>query len=200
MKTYVSISRRGIKGSVGNGILERELKEWQKFYQEVFGLTFSVEDIKIPKARQGFDRVILMAQGLTLDGVYAACAERFPCVRHYTKLNEDIVKNERVPDETYALRMRGGRESDKELADFSADDLREKKIMSATLLEYLLYQLKYFNETGELLDAKHITLCAGSRYKDGRVPTAISHRGELKIHWCAPHEKNPRLRAREVHV
>ncbi len=200
MKTRVSMNRQGIKRPASNGVLERELKEWRKLYQEVFGLALSVEKIKIPKALQGFDRMIVVAQGLTPDAVYAACAARFPCVRHYTKLDADVVKNERASDLTYAFLVRGEREPDRELADMSADDLSKNKISAATLLEYLLCQLACFIETGNLLDEKNITLCAGSRYTDGRVPTAMSHRGELKIHWCAPHEKNLRLRAREVQV
>ncbi len=154
--------------------------------------------IKIPKAPSGFDRIIVVAKGLAPDRVYAVCAAHFPCVRHFINLDRDVSKNERVPDRTYAVLARGGSEPDVELSDLSADELRKKKIKNITLLEYMLCQLKYFTETGKLMDVKDITMCAGSRYKDGRVPTAISHKGELKIHWCSPHEKNQRMRSREV--
>ena len=178
--------------------IESELAAWQIFYQVIFGIELLLKDIKIPKARHGFDRMIVVTEGLMPNQVYALCAAHFSLARHYMNLDSDVVENERVSDRSYAVFLRGGNESDAELKNMSADELRKNSITTITLLEYLLYQLKHFIETGMLLDARDITMCAGSRYKDGRVPTAISHHGELKIHWCAPHEKNPRLRARQI--
>ena len=178
--------------------MRSDIGNWRRFYSETFGVSFSIDKIKIPKARPGFPRIIIVGPGLTPDRIYDACAARFPCVRHYMNLDRDVAQDEREAQRAYAVLVRGGEESDPELAAMSAESLRERKINAITLCEYLLYQLKHFTETRTLLDRKHVTMCAGSRYRDGRVPTAISHRGELKLHWCAPDEENPRLRAREV--
>lgn len=54
-----------------------------------------------------------------------------------------------------------------------------------TLRERLLFELAYFNETGNHLDIKGVTFCSGSRYADGDVPNVhwYSGRERVRVYW-----------------
>lgn len=54
-----------------------------------------------------------------------------------------------------------------------------------TLRERLLMEIQYFKETGSHLDIKGWTICSGSRYSDGRVPSVCFHpsTGEVRVNW-----------------
>lgn len=169
---------------------------WQTFYREVFGVRVP-PTVAIPPRRRGFERLIVVARGLTLNRVYEACAKRFACSRFCEDLDRNV-RSERTARANYAKWVRGGTESDKELSGLSADDLAKKKFPTVTLLEHLLHELKHFHETESHLDVADITMCAGSRYADGKVPTTIFGKGEFRIHWCSPTDRFPRLRARRI--
>lgn len=76
-------------------------------------------------------------------------------------------------------------EPDKALRNKSADDLDKEGVKCITLRERLLMELDYFNETGEHLDIKGWTICAGSRYSGGGVPCVCwdPGRDRLRIDW-----------------
>jgi len=62
----------------------------------------------------------------------------------------------------------------------------------------LIYELKYYDETGEHLDINNSTLCAGSRYSSDKVPYVRWRGGELRVDWCGSGAAAPHLRARVV--
>ncbi len=172
--------------------------EWQKFYLTLFGIRIDAKIIKLPARKSDFDRLIIVAKGIAPNRVYATCEKHFSCMRSYNNLDRDVPINDRMPKQTYAVASRNEIESDRQYKNMCADDLIKKNIRGATLLEHMLFCLKHFWETGNHLDRRDITMCSGSRYKDGRVPTTISDRGVFKIHWCSRHDRYPRLRVREV--
>ena len=67
-----------------------------------------------------------------------------------------------------------------------------------TLLERLLFELKYFRESGKHLDIKNITLCSASRNTDGGVPGVDFYGSEVRVGKCNPGYAHADLRAREV--
>jgi hypothetical protein len=178
----------------------KQVLEWRLFYRRVCGVSFRPESVTAPKERCGFSRMIVVAKGVTPDGMFALCAKRFPASRHVTRLDECVPARDRTPAAPYAVCVRDSAEPDRDLGGLSALDLLKKQVPAITLLERLLFELKFFSETGRHLDQKDITLCAGSRYPDGRVPVTIFGRGEFTIHWCSENDRYPRLRAREVLV
>lgn len=179
-------------------ILADPVKAWEKFYLDVFGLTVDFSQVKIPAQKAGFTRLIFVAKGLTLNGVYDACAKRFACSRYNDDLDASVTENDRKPVENYAIWVRETVEADEGLKNLSANDLKKKKVVTMTLLERMLYELKYFLETGKHLDIKNVALCAGSRYSDGRVPCANWLDSEFKVSWDRPDYSDPYLRAREA--
>ena len=67
-------------------------------------------------------------------------------------------------------------DSDRDLADKSAEDLEREGIQGITFRERLIYEVLYYKSTGEHLDTKTATLCSGSRFPDGKIP---------RIHWSS---------------
>jgi len=172
------------------------LADWHKFYQDVFNLEVDFSTIQISPHQQDFDRVLVIAQGLTLNQVYDACLNNFPSQKYGANLDQAVTKNDRNTAITYAIRIRDRVEADEELKNFSADDLAKQNIKGVTLLERLIYEFKYFKETGKHLDVVNITLCAGSRRSDGYVPRVDWDDGRLSVDWCHPDFSFAPLRSR----
>lgn len=172
--------------------------EWQKFYQEVFGIAVDLSAVAIPDEKLGFGWVVMVADGLVLNQVWAKCKEKFPS---YFYLGDDLDKavpvNDRTTETAYAKRFRDRVEADEELKDFSADQLKKRHVQSITLLERLLLELWYFWKTGgQHLDIQNITLCAGSRSSSGGVPRVCWGRDRLGVGCYGPDGRHGDLRAR----
>jgi len=89
----------------------------------------------------------------------------------YCYLNESqLDKDFPAPKEVTTRYFKKTVEADEELRNKLADDLEKEGIQGITLRERLIMELQYFEETGKHLDIDNFTLCAVSRYSDGRVP------------------------------
>jgi len=170
--------------------------EWQDFYRKYFGIDADFSAVAMPEHRVEFDRLIIVAQGLTLNQVYDACARQFPCWRWTDNLDAAVTKNDRTPGHAYAVRLRDRREADEELKNLSADQLAEKGIPGITLLERMLYELKYWDETKDHLDVNNVTLCSGSRDAGGHVPSARWYDGYFGVDWYYSYSHCRGLRSR----
>ena len=144
--------------------------EWERFYFKLFGHTVHLADVQLPKPKKGFDRLILVPKGLTMNQVVVVMREHFQVWLYTEDLDSSITINDRVPTETYPIRIRNRPEADEELKNLSANDLKAKNINGMTLWERLIFELKYYDETGKHLDLNNRTLCSGSRYSGGSVP------------------------------
>ena len=178
--------------------LHDPIKQWEALYREEFGESPDFSGVRIPEKREDFTRLIIVAQGLTLNRAYDACAKKFPCWRYTDDLDTDVPTNDRTPTESYAIWVRDRQEADEELKNLSADDLTEKNIKDITLLERILLELKYFRETGKHLDIQNVTLCSGSRYRDGVVPYAHWFGDGFKVGWRYRDYLDPYSRSRSV--
>jgi len=176
------------------------ISDWQNFYRDVFGIETDFSNLRIPKRPQGFDRLIVVAQGLTPQSAYDKCAGLFPCWKWMDENLDIVVLSDRLAkDGAYAIWIRDRVEADEELKSLSANQLKEKSIVGITLEERLIYELKYFKETGKHLDINNWTLCSGSRYCDGSVPWVDWGVGDgLSVHWYVPGVANDLLRSRQV--
>jgi hypothetical protein len=54
------------------------------------------------------------------------------------------------------------------------------------LLERMLLELMYYEQTGQHLDARGLTLCSGSRYLDGFVPSVYLDGDEVNVSGYGP--------------
>lgn len=180
--------------------IKKAMVDWQAFYREEFSMDCTFEGIEIPVQPAGFGRLIIIAPDITTEGVYRQCARRFSCWKCTDdSLNVAVPTNDRDNGRKgYAIWVRERVEADEKHKDKSADDLKEAGIKGMTLLERLVYELKFFKETGNHLDVDNVTLCSGSRYSDGDVPDVDWYDDELRVDWYFPDFADDALRAREV--
>jgi len=177
------------------------IKGWESFYRLAFGIEVQLLwKVKIPPRRGGFNRLIIVAKGLSLNRVYDVCAENFSCWRYVEDFNASVTENDRNPNRggTYTIWVRDTLEADENLKNLSANQIKEQKIKGVTLLERMLHELKYFKETGKHLDISNITLCSGSRPSDGSVPSVDWCGGQFKVSWYDTDDADQDLRAREA--
>ncbi|MBI2454139.1 MAG: hypothetical protein HYV54_01000 [Parcubacteria group bacterium] len=173
--------------------------DWQNFYRKFFALDMDFSGIRIPAMRAGFDCLIIVAQGLTPNKVYDVCQQNFKCWRYTDDLDKATQGlNEREPTETYAIWVRDRIEADEEHKNKSANQIKAKGLTTETLLERELHELKVFDETDGHLDIQNVTLCTGSRVRDGGVPSADWGSGKFRVRWYSPQFANDRLRSRET--
>ena len=179
--------------------VSKPIADWQKFYKDIFGLDLDFSALRIPERKKGFDRLIIVAQGMTPQRLYDKCKELFPCSK-WTEQNLDkIVISERTAqNNAYAVWFRNRTEADKELKNLSANELKDREVAGITFEERLVFELKFYLESGkcEHLDVDNITLCSGSRYDGGSVPRVSWSGGEMRVDWCNPDNCHGVLRAR----
>jgi len=175
-------------------------EEWQEFYRKYFRITVDFSDVIIPEDPGGFPRVIFIPEGLTFATVIKALREKFKVSLYTEDLDKDVTENIRIPDKSYAIRVHGRQEADEEWKDTSASQLKEQNVNCVTLMERLVDELKWFDETGEHMDIDNWTLCAGSRYSDGDVPRVHWHSvyRRLHVYWCNLGNADGHLRARQA--
>ena len=179
------------------------LKEWTSFYSSVLDVHFDRERLKgflLPRPRLDYEAVMLIPKELTLGEVFDACIEYFPIHTQYKDLNEQVINNERESQFAYAIRFSEGQEPpDKEARLLSPVKLRENHRLSMTLLERLIYGLKFFIDTGNHLDVENITVCAGSRDNCDQVPYIYTYKQEsVHIKIASPYETDTNVYARQV--
>lgn len=180
--------------------LDSQLKRWQDLYKDLFGIRIDFEPIKIPEQKKGFNRLIVVPKGITMNKVVEVCRKKFDMHLVTEDLDKEVTRNDRVPTQTYAIWVQDNIEVDPEFHDKSANQLKEENHQGITLLERLLYELVYFTETGKHLDVKKVTLCAGSRRSGGGVPGVSWSPDYRKVYvgCCRPGGRDPDLRSRAV--
>jgi len=175
------------------------LADWQAFYRDVFGIEIDFLNLTIPEKRAGFDRLLILSQGMTLQRLYDKCGELFPSWKWTDENLDKIVTSDRTAkDGAYAIWIRDRVEADEELKNRSADNLKKQGISGNTLEERFAYELKYFRETGKHLDINNVTLCTGSRDDDGDVPNVGWRGGGLDVRWDDSGDADDGLRSRQV--
>lgn len=173
-------------------------EEWQEFYRKYFRMTVDFTEVTIPQSPDDFSRVVFIPQGLTYADIVKVLKKRLKVWFYTEKLDKDIRNDVRTSNQAYAVCFRERVEADEEWKSTSADKLKEKGINSITLMERLVLELKYFDETAEHLDIQNVTLCAGSRDSDGVVPVVDWSGDKLQVHWYDSDCAYDNLRVREA--
>lgn len=176
------------------------LSGWQSFYYKHFNLRCDFANLAIPeRPAQGKWFLIVVVGGITLQRFFDKCSELFKaCKWTEDSLNDVVTSDRTAKDGAYAVWIRDTREADEDLKGLSANDLKEKGIVVITLEERLLFELKYFDETGVHLDVENVTLCSGSHCSNGNIlyVDQINHCMSIDSHSSDNQASN--LCAREV--
>jgi hypothetical protein len=181
--------------------LHRQVKrEWSKIYRKWFGLKFDFSQVLVPDyydPNQYF--AVIVAKGTTMNQTVVAMRKKFKVWLYVDDLDGDVMKNDRVADRDYCVLFKKNVEADEDLKNLSADVLAEKEnFKGITLLERLLLEILYFSRTNKHLDIDNVTLCSGSRYSDGNVPSVDfnSYDGKVSVDWYDPDDADDCLRSR----
>jgi hypothetical protein len=175
------------------------LLEWEQFYLKHFSPTFDFASLPVP-VRPGDGWRLLIIADIPLEQVYEKCKELFQCWCWTDgSFNEIVTWNERdAKNGPYAVWVKDNVEADEELKHLSASDIKVKGMATETLAERLIHELKFFTETGEHLDLKNVTLCAGSRDSFGVVPGVCWRYGAMTVLWAMPVYCSDSLRSRQA--
>lgn len=156
-----------------NGIYDPQiLQEWKAFYQKYFRIDPDLSDISVPEYEDGFDRILVVAGGLTHQDVIEVMQRHFEmiCVNVYVgNYYDHQILSIRDNIRSYAVRVRDTGTSGEykkmatcvEKIPAMNDGLA---INDMTLLERLIYELKFYDETGGHLDVEGFTVCCGSSF------------------------------------
>lgn len=193
-KVTKSNLQKFLRGDTPKGEGVKLLIEWQLFYKKHFDLDKDFSTLRIPERKEGFDRLIVVAEGMTPEKIFARMKSLMPASKYWNNLNE--ITSDRKADKDYAIWVRDRVEADEELKNKSANNLKKEGIPGITLEERLLYELKYFEEAGKHLDVQNVTLCAGSRGPHGYVSCMYWHNGGVRVDWDDPGSSSVGLRAR----
>lgn len=180
--------------------IEELIAEWEGFYQDTFGIKADFSNLQIPEKESGFNRLIIMTVGMTPQRLYDKCGEFFPCWKWTgDTLDNVITYSERTSkNSAYAVWVRDCVEADEEFKTLSADKIKAQNINTETLEERFIHELKYFRESGKHLDIKNVTLCAGSRFSDGSVPSVSLTGSEFRVRTFPPGRTDGIHRSRQV--
>ena len=158
------------------------------WYMKYTGKNLLVEAIEqaLPERQPGFDRLIVVASEMTHNRCYATLEKQFGAesMCSYIENLANTVTSVRKTKKLYAVWCRNQKEADKENRNETANHFKQNKCL--TLEERLIFEGLYFAETGEHLDGKCYTICAGSRDHDGRVPGVSWDPADrrVRVHWC----------------
>jgi hypothetical protein len=148
--------------------------DWLKVYQS---LRMEAEYVAATAELQNWSDpslwIVPVVKGVTPNKVVAGIKESGVKVwTVYNDLDKEVSGNERDPaNGSYLRGFRRTIEADEENKDLSANAFASLEKKGGTLTEQLLLEHGYHLTTGEHLDVVNATLCTGSRYRDGSVPS-----------------------------
>jgi len=185
--------------------MDEQVAGMEMMYNQL-GWTFTTSGLVIPKRREGFDRLIIMADpSLTNNKAFEVCKASFPSWRYVEDLDlhVPIANDERHPSRgIYAVWFRDDVESDSKWKNHSLDmmNVLDPKVTTSTLMEHEVHELAYHRETGKHLDIKGWTLLSGSRNARGFVPRACWRDDEFWVLYADSSYRLPGLGPREAVV
>lgn len=159
--------------------------EWQNFYKEKFNWTVDFSSVIIPTMpTNGKWRLLFIPKGMTMNLAFKIASGLFTSWRYNDDLDAVVTKNIRNTESHYVIWVRNEVEPDQEFLGKSTRQADPDMKIGITLLERIIFEIKYFTETGNHLDVKGITFCSGSRNASGGVPNAcLDSDGEFGVDW-----------------
>ena len=182
-KTELKNKLREVFSIVDEHVSIRE--EWQKFYKNHFGWDIDFSQVIIPvMPTNGKWRLLFIPKGMTLNFAFKICEKLFASWKYCDDLDKAISKNIRNTSIHYAVWVRDEVEPDAETLGKSTRKADPDMKIGITLLERIIFEIKYFTETGNHLDVKGATFCSGSRNSGGDVPGAcLSGYGRFRMYY-----------------
>ena len=168
--------------------------EWQKFYQDHFKMVTDFSEVVVrERPKVGSWRLIFIPMGLSMNATLAIMRSKFQVWVYAEDLDASVTVNTRTSTMSYAVWVRDGVEPDGEFLGKSTRDSDMAGSIGMTLLERMVFEVKYFVETGQHLDNTGMTFCTGSRYTDGHVPYVywLPNTSRVYVNACTVDNANP---------
>jgi hypothetical protein len=161
-------------------------EDWQKFYKTNFDWNVDFGQVLIPvRPAYGKWRLLFIPKGMTMNLAFKTCEKLFTSWKYYDDLDKKIIKNIRNTDSNYVVWVRDEVEPDSEFLGKSTRQADPEMLIGITLLERIIFEIKYFTETGKHLDIKGVTFCSGSRNSGGDIPRAyLNSDGRFEVSYC----------------
>lgn len=162
------------------------IESWEQHYASQYKMNVDFSKLTIPqKPSAGVNgpyRLVVIAKGITVNAVYNSWT--FPKWSYSKDLDKSVPIHARVPRQSYAIWVHDGVEPDASSLGQSTAQADPGMTIGMTLLERMILESKYFEETGKHLDVKGVTFCSGSRHSDGGVPRVYQDTdGEVGVGW-----------------
>ncbi len=181
--------------------VQSKVEWWRNHYQRLYRMNPDFSNLVIPKRQVGFDRLVIVAKGLTHNRWIEVARTIHEVSLYNDDLDAVVTKNDRDSKErSYGIWIRDRQEADEELMNKSANVLATEGVKGITLKERLVAGTGYLFQEYCHMDVENVTLCSSSRSSDGDVPSvywdAVYH--YLHVDWDFVGSRNSGLRARSV--
>jgi hypothetical protein len=151
-------------------------RDWEKHLPEVYGRKVDLSGIALPPLRQGFGWGVVRLPELSAQEMFETLTKRFKTYKWCANIDASLNPEKEArttANGPYVPWFRDRVEADEELKNLSANDLVERGTNCITEPERIALEGWFHWKTGGHLDLKNVTLSAGSRWSDGRVPNAF---------------------------
>jgi hypothetical protein len=171
--------------------IDDQIKDWTRFYADVFGRKIDTTGLIIPNETTELNGLVIIPKDMSIQEAWNAY-EKEGILTRYDNQGEfgldnldEITQghNDREPTESYALRIADAAESDKKPEDSDNGHNVTTTEPRMTLLERLLFGLKYYRNTGEHLDTETVTCCFGTTNLQGQRPVVAYRNGRVHLLW-----------------
>lgn len=175
-------------------LAKRQIVDWIEFYRSEFGVVLEAHKLEglVPAHKNGFDRLIVVAQGMTFVKILNQMKKRMSFCNDWSGAGE--FTSVRKSDRDYAVWVRDCHEADEEL---EVSLIKTERANCITLEERLLLELFCFWKIGVHLDVQSSTICVGS-YDRGCLPIVSYSDSNVVIGWVAFSDNRSCHRGRQV--
>ncbi len=180
---------------------DRWVPTWEQFYRDLSGVRVNLLPAlkAAPEAPPEFGWPVFSVPEVGVNRTWGECRNLFPAQSH---LGDDLERAVPTSDRTaangsYLVRFRNRVEADEEYKNVSANQLAERGGKYITLHERLLLeQFVWWMTGGFHLDLLNVTLCAGSRDRDGNVLRADWRVSQFRVYCYDPYRQGGHFRTR----
>lgn len=174
-------------------------QNWQEFYITRFNWDVDFSLVVIPHKPNGKWRLLFIPKGMMLNFAFKIASDLFSSWRYNNDLDAVVTKNIRNTENHYVVWVRDEVEPDQEFLGKSTRQADPDMQIGITLLERIIFEIKYFTEKEKHLDVKGFTFCSGSRNANGNVPKAcLNDNGVLRVYWSDLGDSDPRCGIRSA--
>ncbi len=162
--------------------------QWKRFYKEVFGIRADFSQLTVPEADSVYSLLVINYPKVTLTDLHSGGKDPQLNWKYTDQKLDDVIdwqfgRDAIAQKQAYIVRVRANNEADEDMKNISAKKIDTKSINTITLKERLLLGRFLWWSEQVILDKKFVTLCSGSRFTDGHVPSVDWDDGEVIVNW-----------------